>query len=79
MVAQFTDRHVGKRVVDQNGVAVGTVTEVRDGDLHVEVGPDADSETLSELNWDGTVNQQAHHLNDRHVSDITDTTVRLTV
>ncbi|WP_255195339.1 hypothetical protein [Halorarius litoreus] len=79
MVAQFTDKHLGKRVVDQNGIEVGTVNDVRNGDLYVEVGPDADSETLSELNWDGTVNQQVHHLPDQYVSNITDTTVRLNV
>ena len=79
MAAQFTDKHVGKRVVDQNGVEIGTVNDVRNGDLYVEVGPDADAETLSELRWDGTVNQQVHHLRDRHVSNITDETVRLNV
>jgi hypothetical protein len=79
MVAQFTDKHLGKQVVDQDGVAVGTVDEVRNGDLYVEVGPDADSETLSNLHWDGTVNQQVHHLPDQYVSTITDTTVRLNV
>lgn len=56
MVAQYSDSHVGKRVVDRSGVEVGTVDDVRDGDLYVEVGGDADSVTLSELNWDGVVN-----------------------
>lgn len=79
MVAQFSDKHIGKKVVDQNGVEVGTVNDVRNGDLYVEVGPDADAETLSELQWDGTVNRQVHHLRDRYVSNITDTTVRLNV
>jgi len=79
MVAQYTDKHLGKRVVDQNGVEVGTVNDVRNGDLYVEVGPDADSETLSDLNWDGTVNQEVHRLRDQYVSNITDTTVRLNV
>ncbi|WP_178917574.1 hypothetical protein [Natronomonas gomsonensis] len=79
MVAQYTDKHLGKRVVDQNGVEVGIVEDVRNGDLYVEVGPDADSKTLSELNWDGTVNQGVHHLTDQYVSKITDTTVRLNV
>ncbi|APE94871.1 hypothetical protein [Halodesulfurarchaeum formicicum] len=79
MVAQFTDRHLGKRVVDHNGVEVGTVDDVRNGDLYVKVGPDADSETLSELHWDGTVNKEVHRLPDQYVSDITDTTVRITI
>ena len=79
MVAQFTDRHVGKRVVDQGGVEVGTVEDVRDGDLYVEVGADADPDTLSELNWDGVVNQDVHRLPDQFVSNITDTVVRLNV
>ena len=39
MAAQFTEQHVGKRVVDQNGVPVGTVSDVRNGTLYVEVGP----------------------------------------
>jgi len=79
MVAQFSDKHIGKKVVDQNGVEVGTVNDVQNGDLYVEVGPDADAETLSELKWDGTVNRQVHHLRDRYVSNITDATVRLNV
>ena len=79
MVAQFTDRQVGKRVVDQNGVEVGTVAEVRDGSLYVEVSPDADRETLSNLRWDGTVNQEVHRLRARFVADVTDETVRLRV
>lgn len=79
MVAQFTEKHVGKRVVDQNGLSVGTVSDVRNGTLYVEVGPDADPDTLSELGWDGTVNRQVHELPDPYVSNITDDTVRLNV
>ncbi len=79
MVAQYTDQHIGKRVVDQGGVEIGTVNDVRNGELYVEVGPDADPDTLSELNWDGTVNQQSHGLPHQYVSNITDTTIRLNV
>ena len=79
MVAQYTERHVGKRVVDQRGVEVGTVEDVRDGDLYVDVGGDADPETLSELNWDGVVNQAVHRLPDQYVSNIGDSIVRLNV
>ncbi|WP_171006610.1 hypothetical protein [Halalkalirubrum salinum] len=55
------------------------MTDVRNGELYVEVGPDADPETLSELNWDGTVNQQSHGLPNQYISNITDTTIRLNV
>lgn len=77
--ADSTDEHVGKRVVAQNGRTVGSVEDVRNGSLYVTVGPDADRETLGELGWDSTVNQEVHELNDRHVSTITDETIRLRV
>ncbi|GAA5431126.1 hypothetical protein Hjap01_00577 [Haloarcula japonica] len=32
MVAQFTDRHIGTRVVGQNGVKVGSENDDRVGD-----------------------------------------------
>jgi hypothetical protein len=70
---------VGKRVVAQSGIQVGTVSEVRDGTLHVEVGPDADPDVLDQLGWDGVVNQEVHELEDRYVSTVTDETVRLRV
>jgi hypothetical protein len=79
MVAQFTDSHIGKRVFDQDGGEIGTVADVDEGDLLVEVGPDADPDTLAELSWDGTVNQQVHRLPDQYVSDISDHVVRLNV
>ena len=79
MVAQFTDDQIGKRVVDQAGVEVGTVADVRDGSLYVEVAPDADRETLSNLRWDGTVNQEVHHLQSEFVSNVREGTIRLRV
>ena len=79
MVAEFTDEQVGKRVVDQDGVEVGTVTEVRDGSLYVEVAPDADRETLSNLRWDGTVNRDVYHLQSTFVSNVREDTIRLRV
>lgn len=79
MAAKFAEKHVGKRVVDANGVEVGTVSDVREGDLYVEVGPDADRDTLSELGWDGVVNQEVHRLRDQHVSNVSETVVRLNV
>lgn len=79
MVAEFTEEQIGKRVVDQDGVEVGTVTEVRDGSLYVEVAPDADRETLSNLRWDGTVNRDVHHLQSEFVSNVREETIRLRV
>ena len=71
--------HVGKRVVAQSGNEVGTVSEVRDGTLRVEVGADADPDVLDQLGWDGVVNQEVHELEDRYVSTVTDQTIRLRV
>ena len=71
--------HVGKRVVAQSGNRVGTVSEVRDGSLHVEVGPDADRDVLDRLDWDGTVNREVHELERRYISNIGDDVVRLRV
>lgn len=79
MTANFTDEQVGKRVVDQSGVEVGTVESVRNGDLYVEVGPDADEETLSNLRWDGTVHQQTEKLRHEHVGDVSEDVIRLNV
>ena len=79
MVAEFTDEQIGKRVVDQDGVEVGTVSDVRDGSLYVEVAADADRETLSNLRWDGTVNQEVHHLQSTFVSNVRENTIRLRV
>lgn len=78
-MAEFTDDHLGKRVVAQKGTEVGTVSDVRDGSLYVEVGPDADPETLDDLGWKGVVAQEVHRLKDRYVSNITDDVVRLRV
>ena len=79
MTANFTDKQVGKRVVDQKGIEVGTVAFVRDGDLHVEVSPDADEETLSELRWSGTVHQDTEKLRHEHVGDVGEDVIRLNV
>ena len=79
MVADFTDEQIGKRVVDQAGAEVGTVSDVRDGSLYVEVAPDADRETLSNLRWEGAVNQEVHRLRSRFVTDVDDDVVRLRV
>jgi hypothetical protein len=79
MVAEFTEEQTGKRVVDQAGADVGTVSEVRDGSLYVEVAPDADRETLSNLRWDGTVNRDVRRLRSRFVSDVGDDVIRLRV
>ena len=79
MVAQFTDDQIGKRVVDQAGAEVGTVADVRDGSLYVEVAADADRETLSNLRWDGTVNRDVYHLQSEFVSNVRDEAIRLRV
>ncbi|WP_134669711.1 hypothetical protein [Halorussus marinus] len=78
-MAAFSDDHVGKRVLAQNGTRLGTVEDVRDGDLHVGVDPDADRDAVSQLGWDGQVNQDVHRLEDSYVTDITEQTVRLRV
>lgn len=76
-MADYSEDHVGKRVVAQSGVEIGTVEDVRDGDLYVSVEPDADDEAVAELGWDGPVSQDVHHLRDQYVSNITENTVRL--
>lgn len=78
-MADFSSDHVGKRVVAQSGAEIGTVDHVRDGDLFVAVDPDADRETVSNLGWDGPVNQDSERLTDEYVSDVTETTIRLRV
>lgn len=79
MTANFSEKQVGKRVVDQKGVEVGTVRNVRNGEIYVEVGTDADPDTLDDLRWDGTVNQEAHELRQEHIGDIGEDVIRLSV
>jgi hypothetical protein len=82
-MADYSDEHAGKRVVAASGVEIGSVEEVRDGDLYVAVEPAddevADNEAVAELGWDGPVTQDLHRLPDRYVSNITDNTIRLRV
>lgn len=78
MASNFSDA-VGKRVVAQNGTPVGTVTEVRDDELVVEVSGEIEDETLGELRWEGVVNQEQKRLNPKFISTITEETVRLRV
>lgn len=79
MCADFTDEEAGKRVVAQDGSEVGTVEEVRDGELYVGVGPDANGETLDQLGWGGVVEQEVHQLRQRFVSNVSERTIRLRV
>jgi hypothetical protein len=78
-MADYSDDHIDKRVVTQSGVEIGTVQEIRDGDMCVAVEPDADADAVSQIGWDGTVNRDVHRLPDQYVSNVTDTTVRLRV
>lgn len=78
-MADYSDDHIGKRVVAQSGVEIGSVEEIRDGDMYVAVEPDADDDAVSQIGWDGMVNQDLHRLPDQYVTNITDTTVRLGV
>ena len=78
-MADYTDDQLGKRVVAQSGVEIGSVEEVRDGDMYVAVESDTDDDAVSQLGWDGTVNQDVHRLSDEYVSNLTENTVRLRV
>lgn len=79
-MADFSEEHVGKRVVAQSGAELGTVADVRDGDLYVEVVSELNADdAISELGWDGMVNQGTHRLPDQYVSNITDSAIRLRV
>lgn len=78
-MADFSEEHTGKRVVSQSGVEIGTVEDVRNGDLYVNVTTDATNETVDDLGWDGPVSQDLHHLRQQYVSNITDETIRLRV
>lgn len=76
-MADFSSDHIGKRVVAQSGVEIGTVEDVRDGDLYVTVESDPDEDALSELGWEAPVSRDPHRLADEYVSNVTETTVRL--
>jgi hypothetical protein len=75
-MGDFTDRHVGKRVYDQDGSHVAKVVDVRDADLYVEVVPGADDKTTEHLGWHDA---GPHHLRDQYVSNVGEEVVRLNV
>lgn len=77
--ADFSDKQVGKRVVAADGTQLGSVTEVRNGTMYVEVDSDANPDTIDELGWGGVVNQPAHELRTQFIADITENVVRLSV
>ncbi|WP_254545357.1 hypothetical protein [Halomarina pelagica] len=79
MPDDFSEKQVGKRVVSQTGEEIGTVSDVRGGDLHVTVEGDVDPDVLDELAWDGTVEQDTHHLPGRYVANVDEDTIRLRV
>lgn len=78
-MAAFSQDDVGKRVVAQSGATVGEVAEVRGGTAWVELAPDPDDDAVSQLRWEGTVNQNRHELEDRFVTRVTEDAVRLRV
>jgi len=78
-MAEFTERHVGKAVRDQDGGLVGQVTGIENGSFRVTLDAAADQEVVDHLGWGGRTNQETHVLNDRYVSNIDDDTVRLRV
>lgn len=78
-MAEFTDDQIGKRVVAQNGNAIGEVTAVDDGSLRVTLSEDADREVVDHLGWEGVVNREVHTLNDRYISTVREDAVRLRV
>lgn len=81
-MADYSNDQIGKQVVAQSGVEIGSVEDVRDGDMYVSVESDAaadQDEAVSQIGWDGMVNQDVHRLPDQYVSNITETTVRLRV
>lgn len=75
-MGEFTDRHAGKRVYNQDGGHVADVVDVRNGDLYVEVAPGANDETTDHLGWHDA---GPHHLRDQYVSNVNEETVRLNV
>ncbi|WP_266078162.1 hypothetical protein [Haladaptatus caseinilyticus] len=77
--ADFTDEQVGKSVVAADGTEVGTVNEVRNGTLYVDVDSDANVDTAAELGWDGVVHQSSHELDRQFIADIGDDVIRLSV
>lgn len=78
-MAEFSDDHIGKRVVDQGGTQLGEVTGVENGRLRVTLVEGADRETVDQLNWDYITNQETHRLNDRYISNIDEDEIRLRV
>lgn len=78
-MVEYSDEQVGKRVVSQDGVEIGEVTAIDDGSLVVRVDVSDANEVIDHLKWDHGANQETHTLNDRYVSTIRDSSIRLRV
>ena len=77
-MADYKNDQIGKRVVAQSGVEIGSVQDIRNGDMYVAV-ESSDDDAVSQLGWDEMVNQDVHRLPDEYVSNVTESTVRLRV
>jgi|GEM_PF-4885579 len=75
----FSDADVGKRVVAQDGGTVGTVVEVRNGDLYVEPAGELDPDLAAELDWGGAVHHHSYRLEPQFVTHVSESVVRLRV
>lgn len=72
----YTDKDVGKRVVNANGEEVGEVTEVRNEIAYVDPDPGMFDSVKAKLGW-VDVDDDAYPLQDAEVSEITDDEIRL--
>ena len=78
-MADFSEDHIGKRVVDQGGTQLGEVTSVENGRLRVTLVEGADRDTVDHLKWDYITQQETHRLNDKYISNIDEDTIRLRI
>lgn len=72
----YTDKDVGKRVVNADGRTVGTVTAVRHGTAYVDPDPDMFDKIKAKLGWED-VDEDSYPLQRSEVSEVTDDEIRL--
>lgn len=72
----YTDKDVGKHVVNADGDRIGTVTEVRHGTAYVDPDPDMVDQIKAKLGWEDA-DEDTYPLQKNEVSEVTDDEIRL--
>lgn len=73
---EITEDDRAKRVVDDEGEAIGIVAEVKEGTAYVDPDPNIDTEVKSTLGW-GDDERTTYPLRNDVIEEVTDDEIRL--